>query len=282
MYISGVPGTGKTATVHAVVCHLQKSALDKDLPSFCASIILPFFVEVNGLRLTEPRQAYVRVVQMLMGEKMSPEQAHRTLEKRFCSSKPKMSTVLLIDEGLTRLVFHPYSYQQLQEIVMNRLEGSSAFHPDAVQLVASDARRALDICRRATELVGSGEVEGELSDSQTVTVLHVEKCLNQIFTGARVQAIRNTSLMGQYLLRSIRDETLRTGLEETNLRQVYNHLKAVCALEGVTMPTVGEVLSICWTLAKCGLVLAEKGRSDINKKLSLNVSSDDIHYALSC
>ena len=59
--------------------------------------------------------------------------------------------------GLTRLTFSPYTHQQLQEIVTARLSGLSVFDKDAIQLVArkvaslsGDARRALDICRRAT------------------------------------------------------------------------------------------------------------------------------------
>ena len=61
--------------------------------------------------------------------------------------------------GLTRLTFAPYTHQQLQEIVTSRLEGLEVFDKDALQLVArkvaslsGDARRALDICRRATEI----------------------------------------------------------------------------------------------------------------------------------
>ena len=48
MYISGVPGTGKTATVHEVLRSIQE---DEDLPEFT-------FVEINGMKLTEPAQAY--------------------------------------------------------------------------------------------------------------------------------------------------------------------------------------------------------------------------------
>lgn len=49
MYISGVPGTGKTATVHEVIRSIEER--QEDLPEFQ-------FVEVNGMKLTEPAQAY--------------------------------------------------------------------------------------------------------------------------------------------------------------------------------------------------------------------------------
>ena len=58
-----------------------------------------------------------------------------------------------------RCPFSPYTHQQLQEIVSTRLSGLSVFDKDAIQLVArkvaslsGDARRALDICRRAAEI----------------------------------------------------------------------------------------------------------------------------------
>ena len=53
-YISGVPGTGKTATVKEVVRILQDSSQEGDLPSFT-------FLEVNAMRLTEPHQFWVQV-----------------------------------------------------------------------------------------------------------------------------------------------------------------------------------------------------------------------------
>ena len=49
MYISGVPGTGKTATVHEVIRSIQEA--QDDLADFT-------FVEINGMKLTEPAQAY--------------------------------------------------------------------------------------------------------------------------------------------------------------------------------------------------------------------------------
>ena len=57
MYISGVPGTGKTATVHEVIRSLTQGCEDGELPSFK-------YLEVNGMKLTEPRQAYVEILKV--------------------------------------------------------------------------------------------------------------------------------------------------------------------------------------------------------------------------
>lgn len=51
VYISGVPGTGKTATVLEVIRYLQHQSEEKLIPEFD-------FVEINGMKLTDPNQAY--------------------------------------------------------------------------------------------------------------------------------------------------------------------------------------------------------------------------------
>lgn len=57
MYISGVPGTGKTATVHEVMRCLQHAADADQIPPFT-------FVEINGMKMTDPHQAYVQILQV--------------------------------------------------------------------------------------------------------------------------------------------------------------------------------------------------------------------------
>ena len=57
MYISGVPGTGKTATVHEVIRCLQQASQANDVPPFQ-------YIEVNGMKLTEPHQVYVQILQV--------------------------------------------------------------------------------------------------------------------------------------------------------------------------------------------------------------------------
>lgn len=57
MYISGVPGTGKTATVHEVMRCLQHAADVDDIPPF-------HFIEINGMKMTDPHQAYIQILQV--------------------------------------------------------------------------------------------------------------------------------------------------------------------------------------------------------------------------
>ena len=52
MYISGVPGTGKTATVHEVIRYLEENKQREQIPDFT-------FFEINGMKVTQPNQVYV-------------------------------------------------------------------------------------------------------------------------------------------------------------------------------------------------------------------------------
>ncbi|XP_016958337.1 origin recognition complex subunit 1 [Drosophila biarmipes] len=324
MYVSGVPGTGKTATVTGVIRTLQRLTNQNELPAF-------EFLEINGMRLTEPRQAYVQIYKQLTGKTVSWEQAHSLLEKRFTTPAPRrVTTVLLVDEldilcnrrqdvvynlldwptksaaklvvvtiantmdlperllmgkvtsrlGLTRLTFQPYSHKQLQEIVTARLGGSEAFKGEAVQLVArkvaavsGDARRALDICRRATEVADTAQVK-------CVTMLHVQQALAEMIASAKVQAIKNCSRMEQIFLQAVASEVTRTGVEETTFMGVYQQVETIAAFMGVTLPPPGRALRLCAKLGAERLIISEHSRNDLFQKILLNVSADDIHYAL--
>ena len=94
-------------------------------------------------------------------------------------------------------LLHPF-----QEIVLSRLLGIDAFDPDAVQLVArkvaavsGDARRALDICRRSTEIAERQKLprtpmKSPLKRKALVGMMHVDAALKEMFTSPKITAIR--------------------------------------------------------------------------------------------
>ncbi|KAL2712977.1 origin recognition complex subunit 1 [Vespula squamosa] len=324
IYISGVPGTGKTATVNEVIRCLKKSVAKGKLDDFD-------FFEINGMKLTEPRQAYVQIWRQMGGNTCTWEKAYRELEKRFTGKNSKGSmTLLLVDEldllctkrqdvvynlldwptkknaqlvvitiantmdlpervfmgrvtsrlGLTRLTFQPYNHKQLQEIVLTRLKDSDAFRSEAIQLVArkvsavsGDARRALDICRRATEIA-------ELHEREKVTMEDVNEALLEMIESSKVQAIKHCSQMEQMFLQAVSVEVTRTGIEEACFKNIYNQLCSMCSFEGIKIPTSTEILAICGRLEASRLLIRDNVRMDIHQRILLNVSADDIHFAL--
>lgn len=218
IYIAGTPGTGKTATVREVVAQLNASVVAEELDDF-------IFVEINGMKVTDPHQAYSLLWEALRGDRVSPAHALELLDREFSSPSPRrVPCVVLMDEldqlvtknqsvmynffnwpglrhsrlivlavantmdlpertlsnkissrlGLHRITFRGYTHDQLMKIIQSRLENvpGNLVHPDAVQFasrkvaaVSGDARRALDICRRAVEIAETETFE--TGDAQT-------------------------------------------------------------------------------------------------------------------
>lgn len=205
IYISGTPGTGKTATVREVIASLSGAVDAEELDDF-------IFVEINGMKVTDPHQSYSLLWEALTGDRLSPTHALGLLEREFSSPSPRrVPCVVLMDEldqlvtknqsvmynffnwpglrhsrlivlavantmdlpertlsnkissrlGLTRITFPGYTHEQLIQIISSRLANvpGKLVDPDAIQFasrkvaqVSGDARRALDICRRAVEI----------------------------------------------------------------------------------------------------------------------------------
>lgn len=323
-YISGVPGTGKTATVNEVIRCLKKLESRNELDSFD-------YLSINGMKLTEPRQAYSQILKQLTGQTMTWEESYKILEKKFKKSNNKKTmTLLLVDEldllcnkrqdvvynlldwplnessklvvvtiantmdlpervflgkvtsrlGLTRLTFQPYSFKQLQQIVETRLKESDAFRSEAIQLVArkvaavsGDARRALDICRRSTEIA-------ETRKTDIVLMEDVKNALDEMITSPKVRAIKYCSKMEQIFLQSVCAEITRTGIEDAVFKNVYRQFQNLCTFDGFKVPNISQTLKICSRLGTSKLLNCDDSRADIEQRIYLSVSPDDIHYAL--
>nr|XP_057929389.1 origin recognition complex subunit 1 [Doryrhamphus excisus] len=329
MYISGVPGTGKTATVHEVMRCLQNAANMDEIPSFR-------FIEINGMKMTDPHQAYVQILEKLSGQKATADHAASILEKRFSNLAPrKETTVLLVDEldllwtrkqnvlynlfdwptrrhsrlvvltiantmdlperiminrvasrlGLTRMSFQPYGFKQLQQIIMSRLNKVKAFEEDALQLVSrkvaalsGDARRCLDICRRATEICEHAAAKPSVPG--LVGMSHVMEALNEMFSSTYIAAIKCASVQEQVFLQAVIAEFRRLGLEEATFQQVFVQHQALCRVEGLQSIGVSEGLAVCQRLGACRLLLLENSRMGTLQRVRLNVGQDDVLYAL--
>ena len=77
-----------------------------------------------------------------------------------------------------------------------------------VAAVSGDARRALDICRRAVELAGTSAVcvwgAGGLAHTAQVDIKMLSSALQEMTSSPVVLAVRNASLQERLLLQSVR------------------------------------------------------------------------------
>lgn len=97
IYISGTPGTGKTATVREVIAQLNASVLAEELDDFV-------FVEINGMKVTDPHQAYSLLWEALRGDRVSPAHALDLLEREFSHPSPRRVPCVVLMDELDQLV----------------------------------------------------------------------------------------------------------------------------------------------------------------------------------
>lgn len=99
LYISGMPGTGKTATVLEVIKKLDREAANTQIPEF-------EFIELNGMAIGGIYMVYCCIYQNITGKNASPSQSVLFLDKFFKrkkvdmkgTHKPEVVRVILLDE----------------------------------------------------------------------------------------------------------------------------------------------------------------------------------------
>lgn len=145
------------------------------------------------------------------------------------------------------------------KIIQSRLEGvpGNIVDPDAVQFasrkvaaVSGDARRALDICRRAVELAEADALESDAiqgtpsksaakvgKDSQLlkaagkVTIATVKRAINEATTNPLQQYLRGLSLSSKLLLAALLTRTRRTGITESVLGEVLDEARRMAKMD---------------------------------------------------
>lgn len=153
---------------------------------------------------------------------------------------------------MTRIAFPGYNHEQLIRIIQSRLEGvpGSIVEPDAIKFasmkiasVSGDARRALDICRRAVELV---ENTGGVRESQSernargkkatgtardgaprVTIATVKQAISEAVSNPIQQHLRSLPFLPKLFLASVLSRMGRSGGADSTLADVTEEMAKI-------------------------------------------------------
>jgi len=201
-------------------------------------------------------------------------------------------------------------------IIQSRLDGipGNIVDPDAVQFasrkvaaVSGDARRALDICRRAVELAETGtdgvaSVNGNRSSKKqsNVTIATIMRAINEATSNPIQQHIRDLPVMSKAILIAVMQRLRRSGLVETTVGDVIDEVKHNCGttrdgrcmfgdssidIPGTERDRSGgigifDIRSALLDLASAGIVTLESHQTDRPNKVRLAVGTDEILMAL--
>ena len=161
--------------------------------------------------------------------------------------------MLMKSQGLTRITFPGYTHDQLMTIIQSRLEGvpGNIVDPDAVQFasrkvaaVSGDARRALDICRRAVEIAEAEsaatqdpllatpskkarlkEAGAQKSSAGRVMISTIKRAINEATSSPLQQFLKTSPLASKLLLAALLARVRRTGIAESVLGDVIEEAK---------------------------------------------------------
>uniref|UniRef100_A0A6Q2XX10 Cell division control protein 6 homolog n=1 Tax=Esox lucius TaxID=8010 RepID=A0A6Q2XX10_ESOLU len=333
LYISGAPGTGKTACLNGVLQEMKDELKDiKTVVINCMTLrsshaIFPLLAEKLGtsgghtdakLRklLTSAGPSVLLVLDEMDQLDSKAQEVLYTIFEWPYLPKSRLSLIGianaldLTDRILPRLQslphcrplllhFPPYSRQELAAIVQDRLaqvSGEGLLDATAVQFcarkvsaVSGDARKALDICRRAVEIVESddrknaaGPTEG--AKASRVSVPQVARVLSEVY-GDRMASsaggdAESFPLQQKLLVCCLLLLTRSGKSKEIPLGKLHEVHSRLCAKRQVGGVGQGECLSLCGLLESRGIFALKKAKEARLTKVSLKIEERDVENAL--
>lgn len=210
------------------------------------------------------------------------------------------------------------------KIIQSRLEGvpGNIVDPDAIQFasrkvaaVSGDARRALDICRRAVELAEAdapgdpttpskkdrlGDIQGPRTGR--VTIATIKRAINEATTNPIQQHLRSLPVMSKLIMSALMLRIRRTGLAETTFGETLDEIHRACLRAPPALPGMAQVLNTglkgtqtngsrqmsrpghihtaALDLCAAGLINLEAQRAERSSKLRLAIADDEVKMAL--
>ncbi|XP_059236974.1 cell division control protein 6 homolog isoform X2 [Mustela nigripes] len=347
LYLSGAPGTGKTACLSRILQDL------KELKGFKT-------IMLNCMSLRSAQAVFPAIAQEICQEEVSRpagKDMMKKLEYHMTAEKGPM-IVLVLDEvdqldskgqdvlytlfewpwlSNSRLVligiantldltdrilprlqarekckprllnFPPYTKNQIATILQDRLDlvsGVQVLDNAAIQFCArkvsalsGDVRKALDVCRRAIEIVES-DVKSQtvlkpLSECKSpseslvpkqVGLIHISQVISEV-DGNRMSLSKEGTqdsfpLQQKILVCSLLLLTRQLKIKEVTLGKLYEAYSNVCRKQQVAAVDQSECLSLSGLLEARGILGLKKNKETRFTKVSLKIEEQEVEHAL--
>uniref|UniRef100_A0A8C5LBX6 Cell division control protein n=1 Tax=Jaculus jaculus TaxID=51337 RepID=A0A8C5LBX6_JACJA len=348
LYLSGAPGTGKTACLSRILEDLKK-----EVKGFKALVL-------NCMSLRSAQAVFPAIAQEVCQEEVSRpagKDMMRKLEKHMTAEKGPMivlvldemdqldskgqdvlytlfewpwldnsrlvligiaNTLDLTDRILPRLEirekckpqllnFPPYTRNQIATILQDRLSQVSKdqvldnaaiqFCARKVSAVSGDVRKALDVCRRAIEIVES-DVKSQTvlkppseckSPSESlvpkrVGLTHISQVISEVDGNRMALSQERTQdslpLQQQILVCSLLLLSRHLKTKEVTLGKLYEAYSKVCRKQQVTAVDQSECLSLSGLLESRGILGLKKNKDTRFTKVFLKIEEKEVEHAL--
>ncbi|XP_067685847.1 cell division control protein 6 homolog [Haliotis asinina] len=344
LYISGAPGTGKTASLLHIIDDLKRQHACK-------------IAYLNCMMLKDSTAVFRKLHEELTGRKMPGNRdTMKYMEK--CVTSAKQSIIMVLDEidqldsknqevlytifewpSLTQsklilvgianaldltdrilprlqarpkcrpqlLNFAPYSKEQIASIIKGRLQkmeedGLAVIEPSAIQFcarkvsaVAGDMRKALDVCRRAVEMV-EHEIRSQpllTAGSKSprkfqppvpkkITVMHISRIMSDVYgSSVKTASHEETVPLQQKLVVCTLLVMLREGkFKEVAMGKLHETYCKVCTKRHVAKVDQSEFFSLCLLLESRGILGVKKAKESRLAKVTLKLDEKELEHTL--
>ncbi|CCF58755.1 hypothetical protein KAFR_0F01580 [Kazachstania africana CBS 2517] len=195
------------------------------------------------------------------------------------------------------LIFHPYSADEMYNIVMNRIsiiEDDCIFNPMAIRFAAKrcsgntgDLRKLFDVLRNSIEvveleLIASRKKSNKESKLTKVGMQHIAKVFNQVLNSTSTRSRMNKLNMQQrvMLCSLVHREKLDIFQSHISMDDAFDYYFRLLSKKDVLKPLKrNEFLEMCNTLETCGLVTIIFGKSNGKTKHTVKLIKTNVDEA---
>ena len=190
-----------------------------------------------------------------------------------------LSTRIKSRLGEMKIIFPPYTVEQLQDILYDRAKEafddgilSEGVIPYCAALTAQeggDARRALDLLRMSAEIA-------ERNGDSLISEAHVKSAKDNVEMDAVAEVVKTLNLQSKVVLMSIIKNT-EEGKNVMITGDVFSTYKYLCEITGTSAITQRRVADLISELDMLGIVHARVksfGRAGRTKEIELSVSQE--------